>query len=94
MLIRMVLGTLRSDRGVLVVLGALLLLVALLACTGAALMARLAGAGDSLLDRAEAPHLVQMHAGEVDEAEIARFAEDRPSVTAHRIASLLGLEGS
>lgn len=93
MLIRMVLGTLRSDRGVLVVLGALLLLVALLACTGAALMARLAGAGDSLLDRAEAPHLVQMHAGEVDEAEIARFAEDRPSVTAHRIASLLGLEG-
>ena len=47
MLIRMVLGTLRSDRGVLVVLGALLLLVALLACTGAALMARLAGAEPS-----------------------------------------------
>lgn len=94
MLIRMALGTLRADRAVLAVLGALLLLVAVLACTGAALMARLVGAGDSLLERAEAPHLVQMHAGEVDEAEIARFADARPQVIAHRVSPLLGLESS
>ena len=46
MLIRMARAALRSERSVLTVLGALLLLAALLACTGAALMARLAGAGD------------------------------------------------
>lgn len=94
MLIRMARAALRSERSVLTVLGALLLLAALLACTGAALMARLSGAGEELLDRADAPDLVQMHAGELDEEEIDRFAEGRPEVSAHRVAPLLGIDGA
>jgi putative ABC transport system permease protein len=94
MLIRMARAALRTERSVLTVLGALLLLAALLACTGAALMARLSGAGEDLLDRARAPDLVQMHAGELDEQEIDRFAESRPEVTAHRVAPLLGIDGA
>ena len=94
MLIRMARAALRSERSVLTVLGALLLLAALLACTGAALMARLSGAGEELLDRADAPDLVQMHAGALDEEEIDRFAEGRPEVSAHRVAPLLGIDGA
>jgi putative ABC transport system permease protein len=94
MLITMARATLRGERAVLTVLGALLLLAALLACTGAALMARLSGAGEDLLDRADAPDLVQMHAGELDEEEIDRFAEGRPEVTAHRVVPLLGIDGA
>ena len=94
MLLRMAIATLRGERAVAATLVGLLLLSALLACAGTALMARLAGAGETLLDRADAPHLVQMHSGEVDADEVAEFARDRPEVTAHQVQPLLGLEGA
>ena len=94
MLLRMAIATLRGERAVAATLVGLLLLSALLACAGTALLARLAGAGETLLDRADAPHLVQMHSGEVDADEVAEFARDRPEVTAHQVQPLLGLEGA
>ncbi|HJG51750.1 MAG TPA: hypothetical protein K8U89_06765, partial [Brachybacterium faecium] len=94
MLLRMAIATLRGERAVAATLVGLLLLSALLACAGTALMARLAGAGETLLDRADAPHLVQMHSGEVDVDEVEEFARGRPEVTAHRVQPLLGLEGA
>src|SRR5699024_12523082 len=66
MLLRMAIATLRGERAVAATLVGLLLLSALLACAGTALLARLAGAGETLLDRADAPHLVQMHRRERD----------------------------
>lgn len=94
MLVRMAAGMLRRDRAVALTLAGLLALSALLACAGAGLMARLVGAGDALLDRADAPHLVQMHTGDLDPAAIDAFAASQDAVTAHRISPLLGIDGA
>lgn len=75
-------------------LAGLMMLSVLLACAGTGLITRLAGSGDSLLERADAPHLVQMHSGAVDVDEIGDFAADRPEVDAHQVMPLLGIDGA
>lgn len=85
---------LRRDAAVTATLNVLLALAVLCAAASAGLMARLAGASTTLLDQADAPHLAQMHAGELDAAAVGAFAQERPEVTAHRTQQLLGLDGS
>lgn len=94
MLLRRTLLAIGRDRAVAATLTALLLLATLLACAGAGLMARLVGSADSLLERADAPHLVQMHAGEVDLGTIEDFAASRPEVVAHQVMPMLGIDGA
>lgn len=96
MLWRIARGKLRRERAVTATLAALLLLSVLLACAGTALLARTIGAGDSLLERANAPDLAQMHAGELDAASrdsLDAFAAESPEITAHRMMPLLGIDG-
>ncbi|MFC7463748.1 ABC transporter permease [Brachybacterium sp. GCM10030252] len=85
---------LRRDAAVTATLTVLLALAVLCAVAAAGLMARLAGASTALLDQADAPHLAQMHAGELDAGAVDAFAAERPEVTAHRTQLLLGLDGS
>ncbi|WP_114854765.1 FtsX-like permease family protein [Brachybacterium sp. YJGR34] len=94
MLLRMARRTLRGDRAVAATLAALLTLSVLLACAGAALITRLAGAGETLVQQADAPHLAQMHSGALDPATVDDFAASRPEVAAHRVTPLLGLDGA
>lgn len=94
MLWRIAGGKLREERAVLATLTGLMLLSVLLACAGAGLITRLAGSADSLLERANAPDLVQMHSGTVDVGAIDDFAVGRPDVAAHQVTSLLGIDGA
>lgn len=66
---------------------ALLVLTALLSTN-------LLGAIDGLMDSAAVPDLMQMHAGEMDEAALARFAESRPEVRDWQICRFLNLDSS
>lgn len=66
---------------------ALLILTALL-------FSELLGTIDSLMARAMVPDLMQMHAGEVDEEILARFAESRPEVQEWQVCRFLNLDNS
>lgn len=66
---------------------ALLILTALL-------FTELLGTIDGLMDKAVVPDLMQMHAGEVDEARLSQFAESRPEVREWQLCRFLNLDNS
>lgn len=94
MLWQMARGKLREERAVMTTLAGLILLSVLLACAGTGLITRLVGSGDSLLARADAPHLAQLTSGHVDAGAIDAFSGERPEVTAHQVMPMLGIPGS
>ncbi len=49
---------------------------------------------DGLMDMASVPGLMQMHAGEVDEAKLSRFARSRPEVREWQLCRFLNLDNS
>lgn len=65
----------------------LLILTALLAT-------ELPGTINGLMNKALVPDLMQMHAGEVDEGQLSRFAESRPEVRAWQLSRFLNLDNS
>ncbi len=66
---------------------ALLILTALL-------LTELLGSIGNLMDRAVVPDLIQMHAGEVDEAELSQFAQSHPEVRDWQLCRFLNLDNS
>lgn len=67
---------------------------AALAALTVLLLFDLIGAVGGLMDKAQVPDYMQMHAGELDETEIARFAEDHPEIRKWQICSFLNLDNS
>lgn len=80
MLSRMVIADLRRNKGVNSALVALMMLAALLASMAVSTIVSLTGAVDGLFQAARPAHLVQMHAGELDEQAIIDWAEQQPDV--------------
>lgn len=93
MLHRMARRALRRERRVALTLGALILLSVLMGAAGTGLLTRLVGASDGLLERARAPHLGQMHAGDLDPEQVTSWAAQRPEVTAVQVQSQLLIDG-
>ena len=94
MLIKLILNDVRQNKLMsaatvffMAVSAALLILTALL-------FANLLGTIDGLMDRAQVPDLMQMHAGELDEAALSRFADSRPEVRDFQFARFLNLDNS
>lgn len=94
MLLRMVGTDVRRNVTVTVTLVVLMMLSVMMASASAGLLARLAGAGDRLLTVADAPHVGQMHAGPLDEGELAAWAGQRPDVAHHQVQLLLGVDNA
>ena len=56
------------------------------------LFLNLSGAIDSLMERAQTPDFLQMHAGEIDREALRRFAESRQDVEQWQVCGFLNLE--
>src|SRR5690625_7922152 len=82
MLHRMAIRGLRRELPVALTLSTLILLSVLLAAAGTGLLTRLVGASDGLLERARAPHLAQMHAGDLDAELITSWSQESQDVSA------------
>ena len=54
----------------------------------------LLGSVDTLMEAAQTPDFLQMHAGQMDEAALARFAEEQEQVLSFQILRFLNLENS
>lgn len=58
------------------------------------LFVSLLGSVDTLMEKAQTPDFMQMHAGELNEAELLHFAEEQDQVRKFQILSFLNLENS
>lgn len=66
---------------------------ALLVSLAALLAIDLAGAVDAFMERAETPHFMQMHTGEIDREALEQFAADNKNVQSFQILPFLNVEG-
>ncbi|RDU37148.1 ABC transporter permease [Neobacillus piezotolerans] len=67
---------------------------AMLVSLAAILVINLTGALDTLMEKAETPHFMQMHSGEIDMDRLASFAEQNNSVEEYQVVEFLGMDGS
>ncbi|GAB4416643.1 MAG: ABC transporter permease [Anaerolineales bacterium] len=67
---------------------------AMLVALAAILVVNLAGAIDTLMTQAMTPHFTQMHAGELDMARLAAFAEQNEAVADFQALEFLNVDGA
>ena len=91
---RMVVRDFARNRAVTSVLVLLMMLSVVLATASAGTLVRLVGASSSLMARADAPHVAQMHVGPYDQQEVDRWAAGRPEVAHHQTMLQLGIDGA
>ena len=91
---RMIVRDFRRNRGVTVILVVLMMLSVVLATASAGTLVRLVGASSDLMERADAPHVVQLHVGPYDQEQVDAWAAERPEVAHHQTMTLLGIDGA
>jgi putative ABC transport system permease protein len=91
---RMVVRDVTRNRGVTSALVVLMMLSVMLATASAGTLTRLIGASSDLMARADAPHVVQMHAGEFDPQEVDRWVAARDDVAHYQAMLMLGIDGA
>lgn len=67
---------------------------AMLVSLAAILIVNLTGAIDTLMTRAETPHFLQMHAGEIDRARLTEFADQNSNVDEFQVLEFLNMDGA
>ncbi len=85
-------GTLRN-KTLSFTIAAFVAAAALLVALAATLTVHLAGAIDTLMERAETPHFMQMHSGALDLGRLHDFAAGRAEVRDFQVREFLNLEG-
>ena len=67
---------------------------AMLVSLAAILVVNLSGAIDTLMNQAKTPHLMQMHSGEIDFAQLAAFVEQHSEVADYQVLEFLNIDGA
>lgn len=94
MFARMIRKDVSRNRAVTVVLVVLMAISVLLATASAGVLVRLAGASGQLLSTADAPHVVQLHAGDLDEDVLQEWVAGRDDVAHQHTQLMLGIDGA
>ena len=81
-------------KSITIVVFAFMFLSAWLVAGGSNLIVELSNALNSLFATARVPHFVQMHAGEIDQAEIDRWAEANSLVAAQQTVEMITIDGA
>lgn len=67
---------------------------AMLVSLAAILLVNLSGAIDTLMEKAQTSHFMQMHAGDIDMESLSSFAKQNENVEKFQVLSFLNVEGS
>lgn len=82
------------NRIINLVICALVTMSAFLLAGGAGLVVQLATSLDALFEQSKVPHLVQMHAGDLEQDGMAAWAATNPLVDEHQIVEMITVDGS
>ncbi|WP_409274680.1 ABC transporter permease [Neobacillus sp. SCS-31] len=66
----------------------------MLVSLAAILVVNLSGALDTLMTKAETPHFMQMHSGDINTARLKSFAEQNDNVEEYQVVEFLGIDGA
>ena len=92
MLKHLIINDIRSNRLITISTAVFMAVTAMLLGLSIFLFATLFSSIDSLMTKAETPHFLQMHTGDLNEDEICAFAAERPEVEEMQICTFLNLE--
>jgi putative ABC transport system permease protein len=81
------------NKAITIVLFFFIMLSAFLVASGANLIVELANSMNALFAKSKAPHFVQMHAGEVNQADLDAFAASNRLVKAQQTAEMVHIDG-
>ncbi len=82
------------NRVVNLVIFALVAMSAFMLASGAGLIVQLTTSIDTMFDRSMVPHLVQMHAGDIDMERVVTWAAANPLVDQYQIVEMISVDGS
>lgn len=94
MLLRMLRNELMRKKGINIALFVFILLAALLMSSGTRMIMELTSSIHYLFTKSETPHVVQMHAGELDETKVNKWAQANEMVEKHQIVEMINIDGS
>lgn len=90
----MIVRDFRRNRTVTFVLVLLMMLAVVLATASTGTLVRLVGASSSLMTKADAPDVVQLHVGPYDQQQVDAWVAGRPEVAHHQSMLMLGIDGA
>lgn len=67
---------------------------AMLVSLAAITVVNLIGSMNALMEKAESPHFLQMHAGKIDIEQLEEFASEHPNVEKFQVVEFAGFDGS
>ena len=67
---------------------------AILVALAMILSVNLSGSIDTLMEKTQSPHYMQMHTGSLDKSRLAKFVKDNGNVSAYEASEFLNLSGS
>jgi putative ABC transport system permease protein len=83
-----------KKKRITITLMAFILLSALLVASGSNMIMELTNSLDYLFVKSDAPHFVQMHAGEIDQTEIDRWSSTNTLVKNQQTVEMINIDGS
>lgn len=84
----------RESKLITIITTLFITVAALLVALATILSVNLAGSIDTLMEKSQSPHYMQMHTGEVDRERLAKFVEANGNVAIYEVAEFLNLNGS
>lgn len=94
MLIKILKKDFLKKKGITIVLFIFVLLSALLVASGSNMIMELVNSLNYLFTQSNAPHFVQMHAGEIDQGDIDRWASSNYLVRSQQTVEMINIDGS
>ncbi|WP_096187078.1 FtsX-like permease family protein [Evansella halocellulosilytica] len=92
MLLKMLLNDLRRNKRISIILFIFMMLSALLIASGSSMIIKLVDSMEQLFTKADAPHYVQMHAGELDQVAINEWSDEHPLVDKRQIVEMVNID--
>ncbi|MFS0855036.1 FtsX-like permease family protein [Paenibacillus taichungensis] len=94
MLLRMLRSDLIRKKGINIALFVFIMLAALLVSSGTRMIMELTSSIHYLFTESKTPHVVQMHAGELDEPKVNEWAQANEMVDQHQIVEMINIDSS
>ncbi|WP_342477701.1 ABC transporter permease [Paenibacillus sp. FSL H7-0350] len=94
MFYRIIRRDIRTSKGITLTTMLFVAAAAMLVSLSAILVVNLSGAIGHLMTQAKTPHFLQMHAGPLNQARLAAFAEQNSKVEDHQVLDFLNVEGA
>lgn len=93
MLIKILWEDIRKNKSITIALFVFIMLAALLVSSGSNMMTELSNSLNALFTKARAPHFVQMHTGDVNQAEMDAFSSNNNLVDQQQTAEMVLIDG-